>query len=58
MGAMKDLLIDAQTSLWDISTNLEKAAEIGDLEIMKQALRSAIVHSALGIAYIQELENI
>lgn len=55
---MKDLLIDAQTSLWDISTQLEKAAELGDLAVMKQALRSAIVNSAIGIAYIQELENI
>lgn len=58
MSAMKDLLIDAQTSLWDISTQLEKAAELGDLAVMKQALRSAIVNSAIGIAYIQELENI
>jgi hypothetical protein len=58
MGAMKNLVIDAGDTLYQISRDLNSASECGDLDEMKQALRRAIVNSALGIAFIDELGNI
>jgi hypothetical protein len=58
MGAMKNLVIDAGDTLYQISRDLNNASECGDLDEMKQALRRAIVNSALGIAFIDELGNI
>ena len=58
MAAMKNLLMDVNQQVYKISVELNKASESGDLNVMKQALRKAIVNSALGIAFIEELENI
>ena len=57
MGAMKNLLIDVNEQVYKISLDLNQASESGDLDLMKQALRKAIVNSALSIAFIDELEN-
>ena len=57
MGAMKNLMIDASDQLYQISRDLNEASETADLDEMKQALRRAIVNSALAIAHIQELER-
>jgi hypothetical protein len=58
MGAMKNLMIDASSEIYNISRDLNTASESGDFEEMKQSLRRAIVNSALAIAFIQELEQI
>ena len=58
MGAMKNLLIDAHTEIYNISRDLNNASECGDLDEMKQALRRAIVNSAFAIAFIEELGEI
>jgi len=58
MGAMKNLMIDASSEIYNISRDLNTASESGDFDEMKQALRRAIVNSALAIAFIQELEQI
>lgn len=58
MGAMKNLLIDAMDNVYAISRDLEASTEESDLDEMKQALRRAIVNSALAIAFIEELELI
>ena len=58
MGAMKNLLIDAMDNVSAISRDLEASTEESDLDEMKQALRRAIVNSALAIAFIEELEEI
>lgn len=57
MGAMKNLLIDAMDNVYAISRDLEASTEESDLDEMKQALRRAIVNSALAIAFIEELER-
>lgn len=57
MGAMKTLLMDVHTNIYEISRDLNNASECGDFDEMKQALRRAIVNSALAIAFIEELEN-
>lgn len=57
MGAMKNLLMDVNEQVYKISLDLNQASESGDLDLMKQALRQAIVNSALSIAFIDELEN-
>lgn len=58
MGAMKNLVIDAGDTLHQISRDLNNASECGDLDEMKSALRRAIVNSAIGIAFIDELGDI
>jgi hypothetical protein len=58
MGAYKELVIDIADTMYQISRDLNEASECGDLDEMKQALRRAIVNSALGIAFIDELGNI
>jgi hypothetical protein len=58
MGAMKNLMIDASSEIYNISRDLNTASESGDFNEMKQSLRRAIVNSALAIAFIQELEQI
>ena len=58
MGAMKNLLIDAMDNVSAISRDLEASTEESDLDEMKQALRRAIVNSALAIAFIEELGEI
>ena len=58
MGAMKNLLIDAMDNVYAISRDLEASTEESDLDEMKQALRRAIVNSALAIAFIEELGEI
>jgi hypothetical protein len=58
MGAMKNLMIDASSEIYNISRDLNTASESGDFDEMKQSLRRAIVNSALAIAFIQELEQI
>jgi hypothetical protein len=58
MGAIKNLMIDASSEIYNISGDLNTASESGDFEEMKQSLRRAIVNSALAIAFIQELEQI
>jgi hypothetical protein len=58
MGAVKNLMIDASSEIYNISRDLNTASESGDFEEMKQSLRRAIVNSALAIAFIQELEQI
>jgi hypothetical protein len=57
MGAMKNLMIDASSEIYNISRDLNTASESGDFNEMKQSLRRAIVNSALAIAFIQELES-
>ena len=57
MGAMKNLLIDAGSVVYDISRDLDRASESGDLDEMRGALRRSIVSAALAIATIEELEN-
>lgn len=57
MGAMKNLMIDASSHMYSISTDLERASESADFDVMKLALRQAIVNSALAIAFIEELER-
>jgi hypothetical protein len=57
MGAMKSLLADTTTNMYHISVDLNEASLCGDPSEMKQALRRAIVNSALAIAYLEELEN-
>lgn len=57
MGAVKSLLADVTTNMYHISVDLNEASLCGNPDEMKQALRRAIVNSALAIAYIQELER-
>ena len=57
MGAMKNLVIDAGDTLYQISRDLNNASECGNPDEMKQSLRRAIVNSALAIAFLEELEN-
>ena len=57
MGAMKSLVIDIADTMYQISRDLNDASESGDFDVMKQALRNAIVNSALTIAHIEELER-
>lgn len=57
MGAMKALLADATTNMYQISVDLNKASLCGNPDEMKQSLRRAIVNSALAIAFLEELEN-
>ena len=58
MGAMKNLVIDIADTMYQISRDLNTASESGDFDLMKQSLRRAIVNSALGIAFIDELGTI
>ena len=58
MGAMKNLMIDASDQLFIISRDLDEASQTADLDEMKQALRRAIVNSALAIAFLEELGEI
>ena len=58
MGAMKNLMIDASDQLFIISRDLDEASLTADLDEMKQALRRAIVNSALAIAFLEELGEI
>jgi hypothetical protein len=58
MGAMKNLLIDAIDNVYAISRDLQTSTQESDLDEMKQALRRAIVNSALAIAFIEELGEI
>jgi hypothetical protein len=57
MGAMKTLLSEATTNMYQISVDLNEASLCGDPSEMKQSLRRAIVNSALAIAFLEELEN-
>ena len=57
MGAYKELVIDIADTMYQISRDLNTASESGDFDEFKQALRRAIVNSALTIAHIEELEN-
>jgi hypothetical protein len=57
MGAMKSLVIDIADTMYQISRDLNEASESSDFDEMKQALRRAIVNSALTIAHIEELER-
>jgi uncharacterized protein (DUF488 family) len=57
MGAYKALVIDIADTMYQISRDLNDASESGDFDVMKQALRNAIVNSALTIAHIEELER-
>ena len=57
MGAMKSLLSDATTNMYQISVDLNEASLCGNPDEMKQALRRAIVNSALAIAFLEELER-
>ena len=57
MGAMKSLLAEATTNIYQMSVELNEASLCGNPEEMKQSLRRAIVNSALAIAHIQELER-
>mgnify|MGYP007100059382 CR=1 FL=1 len=57
MGAMKNLVIDIADTMYQISRDLNDASETSDFDVMKQALRNAIVNSALTIAHIEELER-
>lgn len=57
MGAYKSLVIDIADTMYQISRDLNNASESGDFDEFKQALRRAIVNSALTIAHIEELEN-
>jgi hypothetical protein len=57
MGAMKSLLADATTNMYHMSVDLNEASLCGNPDEMKQALRRAIVNSALAIAYLEELES-
>ncbi len=57
MGAMKALLADATTNMYQISVDLNEASLCGNPDEMKQSLRRAIVNSALAIAFIEELER-
>ena len=57
MGAMKTLLSEATINMYHISVDLNEASLCGDPSEMKQALRRAIVNSALAIAYLDELEQ-
>jgi hypothetical protein len=57
MGAMKSLLADTTTNMYHISVDLNEASLCGNPDEMKQALRRAIVNSALAIAYLDELEQ-
>jgi len=57
MGAMKSLLADVTTNIHHISVDLNEASLCGNPDEMKQALRKAIVNSALAIAYLEELER-
>jgi len=57
MGAYKELVIDIADTMYQISRDLNEASESSDFDEMKQALRRAIVNSALTIAHIEELEN-
>lgn len=58
MGAMKALMTDASSNLYEISRDLNEASKTADLDEMKSALRRAIVNSAISIAFIDELGNI
>lgn len=58
MGAMKAFMIDAGDQLHIISRDLDEASLTADLDEMKQALRRAIVNSALAIAFLDELGEI
>ena len=58
MGAMKSLMIDASDQLFIISRDLDEASLTADLDEMKNALRRAIVNSALAIAFLEELGEI
>jgi hypothetical protein len=57
MGAMKSLLADTTTNMYHMSVDLNEASLCGNPDEMKQALRRAIVNSALAIAYLEELER-
>lgn len=57
MSAMKELLADATTNMYQISVDLNEASLCGNLDEMKQSLRRAIVNSALAIAFLEELER-
>jgi hypothetical protein len=57
MGAMKSLLADTTINMYHISVDLNEASLCGNPDEMKQALRRAIVNSALAIAYLDELEQ-
>jgi hypothetical protein len=57
MGAMKELLADATTNMYQISVDLNEASLCGNPDEMKQSLRRAIVNSALAIAFLEELER-
>jgi len=57
MGAMKTLLSEATTNMYHMSVDLNEASLCGNPDEMKQALRRAIVNSALAIAYLEELER-
>jgi len=57
MGAYKELVIDIADTMYQISRDLNEASESGDFDEFKQALRRAIVNSALAIAYLEELER-
>ena len=54
---MKSLLSDATTNMYQISVDLNEASLCGNPDEMKQALRRAIVNSALAIAFLEELER-
>lgn len=56
MGAMKNLYIEATDATWNIAKMLENTSIDGDLDDLKTALRSAIVNSALTLAFIAEIE--
>ena len=58
MGAMKSLLAEATTNIYQMSVELNEASLCGNPEEMKQSLRKAIVNSALAIAFLEELEQI
>jgi hypothetical protein len=57
MGAMKTLLSEATTNMYQISVDLNEASLCGNPDEMKQSLRRAIVNSALAIAFLEELER-
>lgn len=57
MGAMKALMIDASSMVYDISNDLKQASETSDLDEMRSVLRRTIVSAVLAIATIDELEN-
>ena len=57
MGAMKSLLAEATTNIYQMSVELNEASLCGNPDEMKQSLRKAIVNSALAIAFLEELER-